>query len=187
MKYAFCLLALLAISACNNPGQQNAAPVYYDVAGYVKAQIDALAKTKPTVQKRARMGQNTEQLTTQTINWPRELELFSQADINKPALRTSYAIARPDSLTYLYTLKPSEKNLTVRRLQVQLDSATRQPRRIEATLTTENPLYTSERQILLESGSTGRQGWSVRHYQVRGYQHLAVSDKNTFEVEGTVQ
>lgn len=177
----------LVLTACTNPAQQNAAPVYYDVAGYVKDQIDALTKAKPTVRKRARMGDKTEQLTTQTLNWSRELELFSQADINKPALRSSYTIARPDSLTYLYTLKPSEKNLTVRHLRVQLDSTTQQPRRIEATLASENPLYTSERQIVLESGPVGRQGWRIRHYQIRGFQHLAVSDKNTFEVEGTVQ
>ena len=185
------LLLGLLLTACDNPAQQPAAPVYYDVAGYVKAQIDALAKTRPTVRKRARMGDKTEQLTTRTVNWSRELELFSQADINKPALRTSYTIARPDSLTYLYTLKPSEKNLTVRRLRVQLDSVSRNPRRIEATLTSENPLYASERQIVLDSGPLGQSAtklsWSVRHYRIRGFQHLVVSDKHTFEVEGTVQ
>ena len=180
-------LLLLGLLACENSAQQTAAPVYYDVAGYVKNQIDALTRLQPLVTKRAQMGDETERQTTRAVNWGRELELFAQADINKPALRTSYAIARPDSLTYLYTLKPGEKNLTIRSLIVQLDAATRQPRRIEATLISENSLYTSERAIVMESGPRGRGGWGLTHYRLRGFQHLRLSDKNTFDVEGNVQ
>ncbi|MBO0937676.1 hypothetical protein J2I47_14050 [Fibrella sp. HMF5335] len=186
MKYVFGLLALLSFSACEKASQQNTPPVYYDVLGYVKGQIDVLSKTKPMVSKRAEINEKNQQFTTRTINWKRELELFTQADINKPALRQSYTIARPDSLTYRYTLKPSEKNLTVRSLTVQLDSATRKPRQIEAVLVTKNFLYESERHILLESGPTKATQWGVRHYRLRGFQHLSVSDAHPFDVEGTV-
>ena len=186
MKYAYLLIVLVAVTACTNASQTTSPPVYYDVLGYVKDQIDTLAKAKPMVSKRAQMGTQTQQLTTRTINWKRELELFTQADINKPALRQSYTIVHPDSLTYRYTLKPSEKNLTVRSLTVQLDSATHQPRLIEAVLTTKNFLYESERHILLESGPAKPGGWGVRHYRLRGFQHLSVSDAHPFDVEGTV-
>ncbi|MBO0934478.1 hypothetical protein [Fibrella aquatilis] len=186
MKYVLSLLLLVTFSACDNTARQQTAPVYYDVLGYVKGQIEALSKTKPMVSKQAQMGAKTQQLTSRTVNWKRELELFTQADINKPALRQSYTIARPDSLTYRYTLKPSEKNLTVRSLTVQLDSATRQPRQIEAVLVTKNFLYESERHILLESGPVKSGGWGVRHYRLRGFQHLSVSDAHPFDVEGTV-
>ncbi|MEZ0609439.1 hypothetical protein ACAW74_13025 [Fibrella sp. WM1] len=187
VKYAAAFAVLLSASACEKSTQQKAAPVYYDVAGYVDAQIATLAKAKPAVTKRAQMAGTTQHLKLTTLNWSRELELFKQADINKPALRQSYAIARPDSLTYLYTLKPTEKNLTVRRLMVQLDSATRQPRRIEATLATENPLYNSERRIVLESGPNQADQWGIRHYRLSGFQHLVIADKKAFDVEGTVQ
>lgn len=187
MKYAFLLLAALFSTACSdNTAQRTEKPVYFDVAGYVKSQIDVLSKQKPSVTKRLQMGDKVEQQTTRTINWSRELELFMQADINKPALRSSYTIARPDSLTYQYTLKPTEKNLTVRSLAVKLDSATRQPRRIEAVLVTENPLYTSERKIFLENGLRPGGTWGVTHYRLQGFQHLSISDKHTFDVEGTV-
>lgn len=187
MKYVFLLLASLLFSACSdNAAQRTEKPVYFDVAGYVKSQVDALSKQQPDVAKRTQMGGKTEQQTTHSINWSRELELFTQADINKPALRSSYTIARPDSLTYRYTLKPTEKDLTVRSLTVKLDSATRQPRRIDALLTTENPLYTSERKIYLESGPRPGAKWGITHYRVSGFQHLSISDKNTFDVEGTL-
>lgn len=187
MKYVFLWLAALFTVACStDAAQRTEKPVYFDVAGYVKGQINALSKQKPGVAKRTQMGDKVEQQTTRVINWSRELELFTQADINKPALRNSYTIARPDSLTYRYTLKPNEKNLTVRSLTVKLDSATHQPRRIDAVLATENPLYTSERKIFMESGPRTGSGWGVTHYQLQGFQHLSISDKNTFDVEGTV-
>ncbi len=187
MKYAFLLLALVSVTACTDDPKTTATPVYFDVAGYVKKQIAALSAQRPNVAKRAQMGEKVEQQTTRAINWSRELELFTQADINKPALRSSYAIARPDSLTYRYTLKPSEKNLTVRSLTVRLDSATRQPRQIDAVLMTQNLLYTSERRIRLESGLLKNKQWGVTHYSLQGFQHLSISDKHTFDVQGTVQ
>jgi hypothetical protein len=181
------LLSAVLLTACDTASQQTTKPVYYDVAGYVDSQIKALETARPMVQKQAQLGSETQPISTTAINWSRELDLFRQADLNKPAFRSSYAIARPDSLTYRYTLKPTEEALTVRTLTVQLDSATRQPRRIEATLVTKNPLYNSERHLLLESGTTSQRGWGIRQYQIRGFQHLRVSDKNTFVVEGEVK
>lgn len=182
-------LFLLLISGCTDSTQQNQPNIYYDVAGFVKQQIADLSLQKPLVSKSVLINKEQNQQAIHDINWNRELELFLQADINKPALRNSYQIARPDSLTYQYTLKSTEERLTVRSLLVQLDSLTRHPRRIEAVLQTNNPLYTSERHVLLESGPTGNspdagRQWRVQHYKVDGFQKLPYFDKNTFWVEG---
>lgn len=173
--------------ACNGPAKQAQLPnVYYGVGEFVKAQITTLSQRKPTVQKALDIAGKKEIQTTNAVNWNRELELFMQADINKPAFRNSYLISRPDSLTYQYQLKPGEKE-TVQSLQVRLDSVTRQPRQIRALLTTENPLYHSERHILLESGFDQRHHWQIQHYSMNGFQQLTFFDKNEFSVEGTVQ
>jgi len=190
--YPVPFLFLLLISGCTDSVQQTQPNVYYDVAGFVKQQIADLSLQKPLVSKSVLINKEQSQQAIHDVNWNRELELFLQADINKPALRSSYQIGRPDSLTYRYTLKPSEERLTVRSLFVQLDSLTRQPRRIEAILQTNNPLYTSERHLLLESGPTGNrlttsQQWRVQHYKVDGFQKLPYFDKNTFWVEGRLQ
>ena len=187
MKYSVLCLLIGASLACSNPASRPEKPVYFDVAGYVGQQVKALSAQHPSVSKRTQMNGEVEQQTTQQINWSRELELFAQADINKPALRSSYTIDRPDSLTYLYTLKPGEKELTVRSLQVRLDAATRKPHRIDAVLASENPIYESERQIELESGARAGGTWGVTHYRLRGYQQLRMTDRNTFDVEGTVR
>lgn len=188
MKLLFAFLPLIFVVACeNNAPQTNSQPAYYDVAGYVKGQIEALIKEKPVVSKNARIGAQINQQVTQNIDWIKELELFTQADINKPAFRTSYSVVRPDSLTYQYALKPGEERLTVRSLTVRLDRETRKPARIEALLKTENPLYVSERRLVLESGANNRTGWGIRQYRVEGFQQLTYFDRNEFRVEGRVQ
>lgn len=182
-----CFSLLLIFSRCDNPVQQNQPNVYYDVAGFVQGQMVSLSARKPLVDKAVLINQNRSRQATRDLNWTRELELFAQADINKPALRNSYQITRSDSLTYQYTLKKSEERLTVRSLTVQLDSATRQPRRIEAVLQTSNPLYSSERHLLLESGPAGGRSWRVNHYKLAGFQKLSYFDRNSFLVEGRVR
>ncbi len=179
----FCSL-LLIVSSCSSPNLPNQPAVYFDVAGYANQQITDLGTRKPLVRKTVRINARTSQQDTRALNWSRELALFSQADINKAALRNSYHITRPDSLTYQYTLKKSEEKLTVRSLRVQLDSTTRQPRRIEAVLQTDNPLYASERHLWLESGPTSRNRWQVRYYKVAGFQKLPYFERNEFSVEG---
>ena len=188
MRFSFpvFLLIWLAISGCNNPAQQNQPNVYYDVLGYVKHQIADLSTLKPTVKKSVGINEARNQQVTRDINWERELELFTQADINKPALRNSYQVTRPDSLTYRYTLKNQEDRLSVQSLSVQIDSTTRQPRRIEAVLQTDNPLYSSERRLLLESGPANGQ-WRVQHYELSGFQQLPYFAKNLFLVDGRLQ
>ncbi|GAB3749444.1 hypothetical protein [Spirosoma pomorum] len=184
--YRFCFLLFPVIAGCDNPVQQNLPNVYYDVAGFVQNQTKALTAAKPLVNKSVQINDNKSQHQTRNINWSRELELFMQADINKPALRNSYQITRPDSTTYKYTLKPTEERLTVRSLLVRLDAQTRQPKQIEAVLATSNPLYTSERRIMLEGKPANSTTWSIHHYKLTGFQQLPFFDKSTFFVEGNL-
>ncbi|GAB3962069.1 hypothetical protein GCM10028805_62290 [Spirosoma harenae] len=184
--FSILLLASLGLSSCTDSTQQTQPAIYYDVLSFVKRQIADLSDQKPLVNKSVAINEKQNQQITHDINWERELELFTQADINKPALQGSYQIIRPDSLTYQYLLKDSTEHLIVRSLFVKLDSLTRQPRRIEASLYTSNPLYTSKRNLLLESGPKGEQ-WRVQHYKLSGYQKLPYFDKNEFLVEGKVQ
>lgn len=185
--YPFFLLVTLLTTSCTDSAQPNQPNVYYDVLGYVKGQIAEAATQKPLITKTVAINEKRNQQTTRDINWSRELELFTQADINKPALRASYQTTRPDSLTYQYTLKNSEERLTVRSLTVRLDSATHKPSRIEAVLQTTNPLYSSERRLLLESGPAANRQWGIYHYTVSGFQKLPYFDKNEFLVDGRMK
>jgi hypothetical protein len=188
MKRLTTLLVSLTLFACNNSNQQTSTnPVYYDVASYVNDQIKALSAQKPATEKDALIKGQSNHQTTSNIDWAKELELFAQADINKPAFRNSYTITRPDSLSYQYTLKPTEEKLTVRSLSVRLDSASRKPVEIQAILRSENPLYSSERRLLLVSGARKEQAWGLKNYRIEGYQQLTYFDRNNFRVEGRIK
>lgn len=187
MKQTILLLTILRLlTACNTPAQQVQTKVYYDMEGFVKSQIDVLTKAKPTVQKTAVIKAQSQQQTTSNINWAHELELFVQADINKPAFKSSYTVVRPDSLTYQYTLKPEEEKLTVRSLTIRLDSITHQPQQVDAVMKTKNPLYESERRLLLVGGPVSRKEWRIRSYQISGFQQLRFFDRNNFSVKAEV-
>jgi hypothetical protein len=183
--FSVLVICSVLLLSCENPAQQSATPVYFDTKAFVDQQVTLLEAQKPTVRKVMMLKGESQRQQTTTLDWTRELELFQQANINKPAFRTSYTIDRPDSLTYRYTLKASEERLTVRVLSVRLDSATRQPALITATLVSENPLYQSERNIRLESGLV-RGKWRVRHYRLEGFQQLTFFGRNTFRVDGEI-
>jgi hypothetical protein len=171
-------------TACQSPESTQSQPnAYYDVAGFVTGQIGVLSSQRPTVTKAMEVS-GEEESTTREVDWTRELELFMQADINKPAYRYSYTTTRPDSLTYLYTVRPGE-DLPVRYLRVKLHSPDGNPREIEAKVLTQNKLYQSEKQLLLRCGDV-RGTWRVLSYQIRGFQELAIAERKPFAVRAEV-
>lgn len=181
----YCAVAgfvLLTISSCQTTEQEEQGPnVYYDLKGFVEKQIGLMAEEKPTINKTMRVGDKEEARSTAEVDWKKELELFLQADLNKNAYRLSYAINRPDSLTYEYLLKTDE-DLPVRRLKIILDETTGKPALVEAQILSENKLYESEKNIQLRSGS--RNGaWRVVSYRIEGFQELAIGDRKPFDVQ----
>ncbi len=177
---------LLLLSACQTPAEKSdEPPVYYDVKGFVENQIQLLNQQKPTVAKTMVVGSDEEKRSTNEVNWQRELELFVQADINKPAYRQSYAIARPDSLTYEYTIQTQE-DLPVRFLKVVLDKPNGQPTLIEARILAQNKLYESEKNLLMRCAQKSGD-WRVASYQIKGFQELVISDRKPFEVRVEIQ
>lgn len=181
------VLMFVGLMSCDAPQPQTDTYTYYDVAGYIQKQITQLTADSVGVLKTVGVDQDKQTLGSRRVDWKRELDLFGQADLNKPALRNSYQVSQPDAYTYRYTLKPTETHLPVQWLLVQLDSASRQPRHIEAVFVNKNPLYTSERHIRLISGAAPGGRWQVRAYELTGYQQLRFFDKNEFLVTAQVQ
>ncbi len=180
----FCFL--LALTSCQNPAENNTEPnAYYDVKGFVQTQIQLLSQQQPTIEKMMVVGQDVEKRTTKEVNWKKELELFLQADINKPAFRLSYAIQHPDSLTYEYTLQ-TEEDLPVRFLKVVLDKNSGKPALIEAKISSENKLYESEKNLSMRCEEKAGV-WRVATYQIEGFQELVISDRKPFDVRVEVE
>ena len=177
---------LLTLAACQTPAETRTEPnAYYDVKGFVENQIQLLGQRQPAIEKTMVVGQEQEKRSTRDVNWQKELELFVQADINKPAFRLSYATQRPDSLTYEYRLQ-TEEDLPVRFLKVVLDKSSRKPALIQAQIQAENKLYESQKNLSLRCAEEDGH-WQVVSYQIEGFQELVISDRKPFDVRVEVQ
>lgn len=179
------VIIFLFLMGCDQPqDKKTEKKTYYDVKGFIETQIAFLSEQKPQVSKQMSVAGKKEERSTKNVDWKKELELFIQADINKPAYSKSYVVEKPDSLTVIYTLKSTE-NLPVRYLKVQLDEISGNSISIKALLRSENKLYKSEKNIEMHCASQSNQ-WHLTSYSIKGYQKLAMTDQKDFDIKAQV-
>ncbi|MCF0053092.1 hypothetical protein LXM25_23690 [Dyadobacter sp. LJ53] len=167
--------------AATDPNEKKA---YYDLKGFIENQIVYLNEKKPKVTKTVQLDGKEEVRVETGTDWKKELELFVQADINKPAYRNSYVVTRSDSSVYEYKIKDGE-NLPVRLLTIKVDSATQQPVMVKALLRSENRIYSSEKTIEL-TPSRRDNLLGVSSYSVKGYQKLLFMDRKSFNITAKI-
>ncbi len=184
MKYYYALFFLIFLSACNTQQQTNQPKRYYDLNNFIDSQIKLLNQQKPTVSKLMMADGQSEQKQMIVSDWAKELELFRQLDLNKQAYILSYETTRPDSMTYQYSLKKTEK-APVQFLKIKLNE-NKQIVNIEALVKTKNQLYASEKELSLGCAATKKGNWTIENYSVKGQQHLTMTDKKLFEIVGKV-
>lgn len=189
MHYRF--LTLVAAFFCLNfisctpeESGDDAPKAYYDLKGYVENQIVYLTEKKPEVRKTAILGNKRDVSQTRTINWKKELELFLQADINKPSYRQSYEVIQNGPLHYEYRLKPGN-DLPVQYLRIDTDSVLKQPLHVEALIRSKNKIYNSEKKLVLKSAKRDNL-MGVNVYEVSGYQKLIFVERKVFRVNGQI-
>jgi len=184
--HIFPIIIILLLSGCDQPQEKaKEKKIYYDIKGFIETQIEFLSEQKPIVDKVMSVSGKNESRSTREIDWKKELELFIQADINKPAYSKSYAVSKPDSLTSVYTLK-TEENISVKWVRIQLDKTTGNPVLIQARLRSENKLYQSEKNVELHCKSESNQ-WHLTSYSIKGYQKLATMDRKDFDIQAEVK
>lgn len=179
------VICVLIVSACRDTATDpNEKKTYYDLKGFIDNQIVYLNEKRPKVTKTVRLNGKKEVRAEIETDWKKELELFAQADINKPAYRNSYAVIRSDSSIYEYRIKEGEK-LPVQYLMIRVDSATQQPVSVKALLRSENRIYSSEKSIELNS-SRRNNVLEVSAYSVKGYQKLLFMDSKSFDITAKI-
>jgi hypothetical protein len=186
IKATFLAFILVFNFSCNSSERgQKDTKTYFDLKGFVNEQITYLSARKPLVVKTLFADGKSEKHSSKEINWSRELELFVQSDINKPAYQKSYKVTRPDSLTYIYTLNAGE-TLPVQQLTISLDSTSKMPRTVRASVLSKNRLYESKKDIEFQCGAYSGK-WSILSYRISGYQKLAVWDAKRFDIKGLIR
>lgn len=176
---------LFLLTSCGREEAQDDGPkLYYDLKGFIENQIIQLNDKKPEINKAARLGEKSEVAKTTLVDWKKELELFIQADLNKPSYRQSYEIMQQDPTHYEYQLK-TNADLPVRYLKIETDSVLKQPLYIEALIHTKNKIYDSEKKIVMRLEKKDNL-LQVDNYEVDGYQKLILMDKKTFSIRAKI-
>lgn len=176
---------LLSLASCRQEETRDDAPkIYYDLKGFVETQIVYLNEKKPEVSKTALLGSKREVSKTREVDWKKELELFVQADINKPSYRQSYEIAQNGPLHYEYRLKPGN-DLPVSYLKIDVDSVLKQPLHVEALIRASNKVYNSEKKLVLNAAKRDNLQ-EINTYEVDGYQKLIFVEKKVFRIHGQI-
>lgn len=181
----FALVILLLISCDSTKEEEQQTKKFYDLKGFIESQIVQLDSEKPVVLKVMEIGADRNELSTKDVDWKKELELFVQADINKPAYSQSYSVIRSDSLNLEYVVKQGE-NLPVRHLKIQLNEAGGVPIKIEASIRSENKLYQSEKNIYLRC-SVKDNSTQIISYDISGFQKLVTMQEKLFSIQAKVQ
>jgi hypothetical protein len=189
MNYRFltviaAVLLFLPVSCRQEQSRDDAPKVYYDLKGFIENQILYLNEKKPEVSKTAVLGSRREVSETREVDWKKELELFIQADINKPSYRQSYEVIRNGPLHYEYRLKPGN-DLPVAYLKIDTDSVLKQPLHVEALIRTKNKIYHSEKKVVLNARKHNSL-LEVSSYEVNGYQKLIFVEKKEFGIRGKI-
>ena len=179
MKQIFgVLLLLILVISCNSESKIQQTKKYFDLKGLIEKQIKILNTQKLIVEKSIMIADSAENQFVNTIDWAKELELFIQADLNKPAFVQSYQVDS-SSMGVRYTLKNTEK-LPVKYLDLRREGES--GIRIEAFMSNDNYLYQTERTLKLFSRNS-----QIVDYQIDGFQKIVFGEKKVFRIKGIIK
>lgn len=156
---------------------------YFDVPALLDAQVKQLQTRPPALEKQVQLRDGKQEtVRLAQPNWADELQLFYQADINKPALRGAYEVQTTDSagLTRRSYRRHAEVDHPVTELTVWQAGST--VRELRATVDQINPLFFSGKQLRLQFGPDG----ALSGYEVLGRQKLIGFDTTRYVARGRV-
>jgi hypothetical protein len=167
------------------PIAANRKPNYFDVKGFLDSQVAELTRRQPVVEKQVRLRDGKVETTRVTkTDWSKELQIFYQADINKPALRGAYEVLEHSNFEgvarIIYNAKATSES-AVKSLLVETRVNSSIPQLIAARIEQDNPLFYSEKKLLLLVDN-GR----ITEYKVYGIQKLVMFDTVRYSVQTRV-
>lgn len=176
---------LTLLNSCENapgiakPGELDVLP-YYDVAGFVEAEISKLGNE--TVRKITRINgmEESTEVTLSQEEWKEELDAFFRADINKPSMVSAFSTeVKGDVL--VHRLLPGEKS-PVKEIKVRIIDD--RPIWLTFKISKENIFYTS---TILGEIYMNQRTQKIDHYSIETTQKIMFLDANNLRIKGAVQ
>ncbi|MFC3196294.1 hypothetical protein ACFOET_01580 [Parapedobacter deserti] len=170
-------MLIWAAAACNRPEVEQPASAttpYFSLEGYFNSEAARMQREAPVIDKVVSKGGQPEHRTIQINNWHKELALFTESDINKPAWRASY---RVDSTASTLTYTSLDPKLRTARITVE-----KRPdgtvKHIAVVNRVSNMLYQTEEQLDYYPDSV---------YRINKQQQVRFIGESRYMVSGTIQ
>jgi hypothetical protein len=184
------ILLIIILSSCSDLKPVEV-EYYFDLNTLINNQIKMLTEDKAILEKRAIVNSDSAVTTFKpdSLEWSNELQIFLDADINKPALKGQYVVTdQKDSESNLKIrsyLTNSEK-IAVDWLKVYyLDDITK-IKKIEIGITEENSIFNSKKVLKMEFDAV-KDSFSLMNYSIEGVQKMILKDEVHFSINGKVK
>jgi hypothetical protein len=160
-----------------NPSQEGRQAMYFSVAAAIDQQAELLALRRAKSLKILQAGNaKPDTLAPQAADWPQELQLFKEADINKPAWAGEYEV-RKTAEKITYTAKKNSQPVQL----LVISGTPENPDYIEAHLSQANLLYHTGKHLQLHF-----KDGVLSAYRMEGYQKTFFSDTTRYLLAATV-
>ena len=187
MKRLGYLLSLLILMGCAEGNRTDEAPnqrieEYYDVAGLLEEQIDALTANRARLIKKVvytgRAELDTIALTEETLE--QELQLFNEMNINPPSLSGRYlkSVREEDGYEVTRYQADEPEDLRVNYLEVYRRGG--QVVQLEALFSDKNLLYNSTRKLILSLNEQQL----PQTYTIEGIQKMIFRESVEYSING---
>jgi len=181
-------LGALLLTACGSEDASvrtapaNRKPNYFDVKGFLDKQVAELNRRQPAAEKQVRLRDGKLETTrVAKIDWAKELQIFYQADINKPALRGAYQVKQQNLPAGPRTIYQANGTAKTPVTTLSIATTASNPQLLAATIKQDNALFYSEKKLQLAV----RDG-QIADYQVEGVQKLVMFDTVRYSVRTRV-
>ena len=170
-KYAFLLAGLLL--SCGSPDQpkQETAGTYFDLKSYFNKEAQALNRRGPMVKKSVVVNDKAEEKQLKITDWVKELSVFMDADINKPAWKGEFqTINNANGTSY----RSNNDQVPVK--QVDIIKAGEKVKGVTILIHNSNYLYSSTDTLSYYPDSL---------YQIRKSQQIKLLSPKRYRITGT--
>lgn len=166
MKLNFISFAILffILFSCESSQQSDAPKVYYDVKGLVEKLTTDAEHSNAKVEKLWKYDKKSDEAVVDSLNWEKELKIFTDFDLNKSAYKLSYDSTVAEN-EIVYKLKASE-SLPVKELIISLDSVGNF-KSMQGWKSSENMFFTTKTEVSLSS-----QNANLKSYEIKSVQRL---------------
>jgi len=194
IRALFIFLSLLFLGSCSGDNSRvYSTPDYFDLSVMVGNQIQLLLEGKYELEKYAQLrDQNDVKVfTPDSAQWANELKMFSDANINKPALKGLYKeMEGPgqsgNNLKELSYLPVRPKKVQVKYIKIFFVNSREDIRSIEAEVAENNPLFDGVTRLKMNLKQDGFGHIVLSDYEILGGQKMIFSDSIIFQIKGKI-